>query len=313
MPKFIRETLPDNRRLLSAIAFLIVVTVSTVSVAVGHAFALGVIPMLLIGVPVTVAFRRGEIDRVGRLYFVHLAAMVMFVVLRDAADETGQRIFIQYPQDIDRWLGLGELPTVRLQSAWYAREQPAWHDYLMLVAYAGHFVSIWVVAFYLWLFRVATFATYMLASAISYLIALPIHFALPTAPPWLASPHGSSRPIARVLFEVGRGIAPESYDAGMQLSGNDVAAVPSLHMAMAWMILLSLWRHGRLSRAVSVVYATTMLWSIIYGGEHYLIDAVAGMLLAQLAWLLASRVAWRTWMPTARRAHASSSQSRNSP
>ncbi|QJR35822.1 phosphatase PAP2 family protein [Gemmatimonas groenlandica] len=298
MLQSIRVPLLANRRWLPALVCLLVLFVSTASVAIGHPFALGVIPMLLIGVPVGVAFRRGDIDRVGRLYFVHLAALLVFVVLRDAADETGQRVFIHYPQIVDRWLGLGELPTVRLQTAWYAREQPAWHDYLMLIAYAGHFLSIWIVAFYLWLFRVATFATYMVASAISYLIALPIHFALPTAPPWFASHQGAGKPVARVLFEVGRGISPVAYDTGMQLSGNDVAAVPSLHMAVAWMIVLSLWRHGLLSRAVAVLYAATMLWSIIYGGEHYLVDAVAGMLLAQLAWMLAPIVAWRTRMPT---------------
>lgn len=293
MIESLRAKLSASRRWWSMLVVLVVVAVSTLAVAAGASSVISVMFLLLIAVPVGVAFHRGDIHRVGRLYLMHLVALVLFVVLRDAADEMGQPIYIHYPQIIDRWLGLGELPTVRLQSALYARDRPGWHDYLMLVAYASHFVSIWVVAFHLWLFRVATFASYMLASAFSYLMALPIHFALPTAPPWLASTEGRAGPIARIFFEVGRGLSPDMYDTGMHLSGNDVAAVPSLHMAVAWIILRSLWPNGRLSRAVAVVYATTMLWSIVYGGEHYLADAVAGIVLAQVAWMLAQRLSLR--------------------
>ena len=101
----------------------------------------------------------------------------------------------------------------------------------------------------------------------------------PAAPPWMAAQHGDlgeSNPIsgpiwhhipvtqAGAVFEHGQGYA------------NDVAAMPSLHAAFGLLLSLYLWRlvprgsgrAGRLSVAMSL--------ALVYSGEHYLVDCVAG-------------------------------------
>jgi membrane-associated phospholipid phosphatase len=59
--------------------------------------------------------------------------------------------------------------------------------------------------------------------------------------------------------------------------GNDVAAVPSLHAAYTMLICLFLWpRVNRRWRPLLAAYPVCMGLSLIYLGEHYLIDILLG-------------------------------------
>ena len=59
--------------------------------------------------------------------------------------------------------------------------------------------------------------------------------------------------------------------------GNDVAAVPSLHAGYTMLICLFLWpRLNRRWRPLLVAYPIGMALSLIYLGEHYLIDILLG-------------------------------------
>ena len=63
--------------------------------------------------------------------------------------------------------------------------------------------------------------------------------------------------------------------------GNDVAAVPSLHAAFTMLICLFLWpRVSRRWRPLLVAYPIGMGLSLIYLGEHYLIDVLLGWVYA---------------------------------
>ena len=74
----------------------------------------------------------------------------------------------------------------------------------------------------------------------------------------------------------------------VQVSDNDVATMPSVHFAVTWLIVLASRSFGNWARWIALGYALLMLWAIVYGGEHYLIDAVVGMLVAWGCW----RVCW---------------------
>ncbi|HEX7241733.1 MAG TPA: phosphatase PAP2 family protein, partial [Longimicrobiaceae bacterium] len=74
-----------------------------------------------------------------------------------------------------------------------------------------------------------------------------------------------------------------AYGSGVA-AANDVAAMPSLHMAAAYMAALGLRRAGRVAGTLGALYAACMAFTLAYLGEHYLVDEAAGVALAVLSW-----------------------------
>jgi membrane-associated phospholipid phosphatase len=64
------------------------------------------------------------------------------------------------------------------------------------------------------------------------------------------------------------------------------SAFPSSHVAVAVAVLLQAWRHDRLVLTVLLFLVPAVAFGAVYGGYHYAIDAVAGLIVA----LLISRV-----------------------
>ena len=69
--------------------------------------------------------------------------------------------------------------------------------------------------------------------------------------------------------------------------------MPSVHMGATAIIALVAWGTGRVAvRLGGVVYAAAMGFALVYLGEHYVVDLLAGMAVAAAAWC-ASRALWR--------------------
>jgi membrane-associated phospholipid phosphatase len=80
---------------------------------------------------------------------------------------------------------------------------------------------------------------------------------------------------------------------------NDVAAMPSLHAALPLLLALILWRLKRPLAWAGFAYTAVLGFFLVYFGEHYVIDLVAGWALAGLVyWLVWATPAWlRRWLP----------------
>src|SRR5690606_21320268 len=59
---------------------------------------------------------------------------------------------------------------------------------------------------------------------------------------------------------------------------NDVAALPSLHAGFALLVSVALWRvvRSRLLRVPLALFPVAMGLSLVYSGEHYVVDVVLG-------------------------------------
>ncbi len=104
------------------------------------------------------------------------------------------------------------------------------------------------------------------------------YFAAPTAPPWWASEQGlTDEKVRRIMVGVGeetwRSAWPAMYRA---LGGNPWAAMPSLHFATSTMAAISLSEAGRAEGVVGWSYALTLGFALVYLGEHYVTDLLAG-------------------------------------
>jgi len=102
-------------------------------------------------------------------------------------------------------------------------------------------------------------------------------------PPWLAS----QKDIIGSVQRLNNSIAPNSgwfdptalWERGVQLA-NALAAFPSLHEGMTILLSIMLWRRVRPAfRVVRIAYPLVMAFSLVYLGEHYVSDLVAGALL----------------------------------
>ena len=118
--------------------------------------------------------------------------------------------------------------------------------------------------------------TLLLASA----LALIGYLAFPTAPPRDAS-LGIADTISGGRVDLNHGLISSLY--------NPFAAVPSMHVGYAVIIGASLVHHGArpLLRVLGVAYPALVLFVVVATGNHFLVDAAAGIAVAAVGGALA--------------------------
>jgi membrane-associated phospholipid phosphatase len=225
--------------------------------------------------------------------WVPLAAiMLTYDLLRGLADELRFRAHTWPQLHFDEGLFGGVTPTVRLQDALYhGPDALRWYDYAVWGVYVTHFFATLVVAMCLWLVARAHFRRFAAMVSLLALMGLATYALFPAVPPWLAGRQGALPDVERVVGVVFAHVPVDSmgalFEKGSQFS-NQVAAMPSLHAAYALLIALFLWplaRHWSW-RAVLAAYPAAMAFALVYSGEHYLADILAGWWYAAVAWAL---------------------------
>ena len=168
---------------------------------------------------------------------------------------------------------------MELQEHLYEIGQLPWYDVLAWATYLTHFFTVFVVAAILWRVsrpRFLEFRAMVLTLSIS---AFATYALFPAAPPWMASDDGLIGPVYRITgsvwSELGVHPAASIWDKGDSLY-NPVAALPSLHAAFPMLLLCFFWRYGLWPRLIGIAYVLSMAWALIYGGEHYVFDVLAG-------------------------------------
>jgi membrane-associated phospholipid phosphatase len=173
------------------------------------------------------------------------------------------------------------IPTVWLQAhLWHGAGDLRWWDYATWFIYLTHFFATLVVAAILWRWAHDRFVRFATMVCVLSLAGFATYVLFPAVPPWLAARHGSigsaNRTIAIVWHHVPIAHFGSLFEKG-QTYANNVAAMPSLHAGYALLIVLYLWRLvPRWSRPLLALYPPAMAFSLVYSGEHYVVDCVAG-------------------------------------
>jgi membrane-associated phospholipid phosphatase len=222
------------------------------------------------------------------MFGVYFVGFVVFALLRTMADETGVSIKTSYVVDADRWLFAGTLPTQWLQGRLYEAHGVGALEIFCAVVYITYYFAAHLVALVFWRRDGAAFRRYALSILLAVYTGLAVSFAVPTAPPWLAPGHAGASHISRVLADV-LGWNPEQAGDSGTVGTNPYAAMPSLHMALTTLVVLGLWRYRRL-RLPALLYAAAMAFTLVYTGEHYVVDELAGAVTAAVAWIAAGRL-----------------------
>ena len=220
----------------------------------------------------------------------------VFTFLRSFADETFLATILNTKVAMtERWVFNGELPTISLQASWYDPYNLRWYDYYLVFIHWSYFVVPHAVAVWLWWQQPARFRHYLAAMTLLLTIGLAIYFLIPSNPPWMA-PESVNSPAAattmRVMEPVAKSLGGGLYEAGYRIVGesNPIAAMPSIHMAITFLIPWAVRERGRVWLTLALFYSFSMGLALVYLGEHYVVDVVAGCLITSYSWYAAG--AW---------------------
>jgi membrane-associated phospholipid phosphatase len=98
-------------------------------------------------------------------------------------------------------------------------------------------------------------------------------------------------PVRRIMAEAGERFWRRLWNPLYHsLQGNPFAAMPSLHFGTSVMATRLLSQVGPGHAAAGWVYSLTLAFGLVYLGEHYVMDLLAGLLLAEGIWRAAPRV-----------------------
>ncbi|GAA2116897.1 phosphatase PAP2 family protein [Nocardioides bigeumensis] len=236
-----------------------------------------------------------------------VAMLLTYTYTRGLADGLGMPIHVTMPIVADEWLGGGVLPTVRMQD-WLCGSTCAdlyagkWFDAILTGVYVSHYFAALVLAAVLWVKDRREWVAWIRRYLVLTTSGLVVYVLYPMAPPWLANEWGYLD--SHVDRLPGRGWEWVGSLFVNVLNGpiaNEVAAMPSLHAGTSILIALFLFSRIRSPwRSAVFVYPTLMSLMLVYFGEHYVIDIVAGGLLAAVVHRLCAKLDARTDAKAAR-------------
>jgi hypothetical protein len=226
--------------------------------------------------------------RFPRDWWPAFALLVLYLYSRGLSDEiVSMPVHWTMPIRFDEWIGGGTLPTAHLQDALCASPctsstPPRWYDEVFTTVYFTHFVAGLTIAVILWLRDRAAWVPWMRRYVVINFAALVIYVLYPMAPPWLAAKEGFvDGPLPRLTGRGWDDLGLGGFHVALAKVGNPVAAMPSLHGGLAMLIALyGIVRLRSAWRWLLLVYPLLMAVALVYYAEHYVIDILAGWVLA---------------------------------
>jgi membrane-associated phospholipid phosphatase len=169
-----------------------------------------------------------------------------------------------------------------------------WYDALCTLVYTSHFLATPVLAAVLWLRDRTAWLRYISRVVVLAVAGLVTYCFFPESPPWMAAQNGLSAPVARLSARGWIWLHASNLNdvlANAQKEGsNPVAAMPSLHTAFAVLVAITIGARLRSRwRWLLVLYPMAMGFTLVYCGEHYVLDLVVGAIYAVVVHLALTR------------------------
>ena len=205
------------------------------------------------------------------------------------------------------WATGGQVPTVWLQEHLYQPLVVQWWEVVVSLVYVSHFLAVPTIGVVLWVRWREQWGRFMRRWFTLSVAGLITYFLYPAAPPWWASKYGFlPEHVDRISTNgwnaIGLHSAGNSLNALQVEASNPVAAMPSLHTAYAMMaVAFFLPMVSRRWWPLLLAYPLAMTFTLVYSGEHYVIDVLVGWAYVAGVFLLVG-AAERWWRDRHRRA-----------
>jgi len=215
------------------------------------------------------------------------AYLAAYEMPADDPEQLSRRVHLRYPVAIDRVLGGGAIPSLRLQRRFHGPGPLSPLERVLVWAHWIWFMVPHGTLVYILLRRRERFGMSAARMYAVFDLGAVVYWLAPTAPPWYAADRGlledgQQRRLRRLMTEYGEQFWRDGWTPIYSfLAGNPVAAMPSVHFATSIMGAHLLSEQGPVEGAVAWTYALTLGVALVYLGEHYVVDLLAGLTLAE--------------------------------
>lgn len=215
------------------------------------------------------------------------AYLAAYEMPHDDPERLRERVHIDYPINVDRVLGLGTPPTLRLQRLLSAPGKMRGVEKVLVWSHWLWFAVPHAAVAYVLLRRRDRFGRAAATTYAVFDLGALIYWLVPTAPPWYAASKGrledhDETRVRRMMIEYGEQFWKHRWGPLYSLlGGNPLAAMPSLHFATSVNAAHLLGEVGVVEGAIGWTYALTLGLALVYLGEHYAVDLLAGLALTE--------------------------------
>jgi membrane-associated phospholipid phosphatase len=210
-----------------------------------------------------------------------LVLFLSYEYLRGLSSKAG--FPVHHVTGLEQAIAFGHVPTLVLQHAFYHPGHISWYDIAATMFYFLHFAMPLAVGYLFWVVARPTFLRFSRTLLGMSFAAFFFFLLVPVAPPWAAVP-GVVKIINHTLpsYTDIPGIAtPATVYHFFYADPN--AAMPSMHAAYPFLAsLFGLRLLGRRSWPL-FLYTACVWYSIVYLGEHYVVDIIGGVIFALAA------------------------------
>ncbi len=185
---------------------------------------------------------------------------------------------------IERAVFGGTLPTLTLQHDFYHPGVVGVQDVVATFFYFMHFPLPILVGFFFWLNSRDHYHRFIAALLLMCFLAFVTYLFWPSAPPWW-----QVKDVVKIIDRTVQSLWGSQYFVSAiyhSFNPNRFAAFPSLHAAFPALAAVYAWSRYRALSVGLVAWTAAVALSIVYLGEHYVIDALDGFLYVAAATIL---------------------------
>ena len=185
---------------------------------------------------------------------------------------------------IERAVFGGTLPTLTLQHDFYHPGVVGVQDVVATFFYFMHFPLPILVGFFFWLNSRDHYHRFIAALLLMCFLAFVTYLFWPSAPPWW-----QVKDVVKIIDRTVQSLWGSQYFVSaiyQSFNPNRFAAFPSLHAAFPALAAVYAWPRYRGLSVGLVAWTAAVALSIVYLGEHYVIDALDGFLYVAAATIL---------------------------
>jgi len=238
-------------------------------------------------VALCIATPRTRARDVGACVLQMWAYLAAYEMPHDDSEGLERRVRIDYPVRADRVIGLGTPPTLRLQRRLSAPGATRPFEKVLVWTHWMWFLVPHATCAYVLIRRRERFGRTAALTYAVFDVGAVAYWLVPTAPPWYAAAkgrlgNGTTPQVRRMMIEYGEQFWKHRWGPLYSLlGGNPLAAMPSLHFATSVNAAHLLREVGPVEGTIGWTYALTLGVALVYLGEHYVIDLLAGLALTE--------------------------------
>lgn len=253
----------------------------------------------------------GRIKSFFRDWGVFIAAVIAWQVTDGLALRFNFPWHVNDMIDADRWMFRpvlnGQIPTIWLQKQLFHNGLLSWYDVMSVVLYSLHFLLPLGAGFILWLVNRDLFHKYAIAFIVAAIAGFATYIVYPAVPPWMAAQYashcvgnfacyklpGDPMPVIGWVWNVwshtmAQWMTTSQGNVGFAqftMGYDQVGAVPSEHVMFPTLVFLFFRRQFGKLGYLMVPYTLLVLFSVVYMGQHYVIDGIVGALYAVVVYI----------------------------